>query len=85
MKFNNLLLQNQHVNFNQTWYNASFSKGDSILFKWRGLIFLKEDNNKVQESSPEPLDLFQPNLVQSILEWRGFSFVQMKNHSILKK
>ena len=30
-------------------------------------------------SSPEPLGQFQPNLAQSILGWRGFKFVQMKN------
>ena len=30
-------------------------------------------------SSPEPLGLFQPNLVQSILWWREFKFVQMKD------
>ena len=30
-------------------------------------------------SSPEPLGQFQPILAQSILGWRGFKFVQMKN------
>ena len=29
-------------------------------------------------SSQQPLSQFQPNLVQSILEWREFKFVQMK-------
>ena len=33
----------------------------------------------LKSSSPEPLDLFQPNLAQSILGWRGFKIVQMKN------
>ena len=30
-------------------------------------------------SSPESLGQFQPNLAQSILGWRGFKFLQMKN------
>ena len=38
----------------------------------------------LSSSSPEPLDQFQPNLVQSILGWRGFNFFfQMKGHDLL--
>ena len=29
----NLLLQNQQVKFNQTWYKLSLGEGDSSLFK----------------------------------------------------
>ena len=34
--------------------------------------------------SPEPLGKFQPNLVQSILGWQGFKFVQMKGSALYK-
>jgi hypothetical protein len=36
-----LLLQNRWANFNQTWYKSSLWKGDSSLFKWRGLSLSK--------------------------------------------
>ena len=36
-------------------------------------------------SSPEPLDQFQPNLAQSILWWRGFNFVQMKDPALFQR
>ena len=39
--------------------------------------------DEIRKSSPEPLSQFQPNLAQSILRWRGFKFLQMKNQSIL--
>ena len=35
-------------------------------------------------SSPEPLGQFQPNLAQSILGWRGFKFVQMKDLALFQ-
>ena len=34
---------------------------------------------------PEPLIQLQPNLAQSILWWRGFKFIQMKGHTLLKE
>ena len=36
-----------------------------------------------KSSSPESLGQFQPNLAQCIFGWKGFKFIQMKNHSIL--
>ena len=33
---------------------------------------------------PKPLGQFQPNLTQSILEWRGFKLVQMKGHTFIQ-
>ena len=36
-----LLLQNHLTNFNQIWHNTSLCKGDSSLFKWRIIQFLK--------------------------------------------
>ena len=33
----------------------------------------------------EPLGQFQSNLAQSILEWRGFKFVQMKKRKYIDK
>ena len=39
---------------------------------------------KFSSSSPEPLGLFQPNLAQSILGWRGFKFVQMKGPALFQ-
>ena len=35
-------------------------------------------------SSPEPLSQFNLNLVQSILRWWGFKFVQMKDHTLFE-
>ena len=35
-------------------------------------------------SSQEPLGRFQPNLTQNILGWRGFKFVQMKDHALFQ-
>ena len=35
--------------------------------------------------SPEPLGLFQPNLIQRILGLRGFKFVQMKGHTLSQR
>ena len=35
-------------------------------------------------SSPEPLGHFLPNSAQSILGWRGFKFIQMKNPTVLQ-
>ena len=35
-------------------------------------------------SSPEPQGLFQPNLAQSILGWRGFKFVQIKGPTLFQ-
>jgi hypothetical protein len=35
------LLQNHWANFNQTWHKWSLGRGDSKLFKWRGLLFSK--------------------------------------------
>ena len=35
-------------------------------------------------SSPELLDQFKPNLVQTILGWRGFKFVLMKDHNLFQ-
>ena len=35
-------------------------------------------------SSPKPLGKFQPNLVQSILGWRGLKFIQMKGHAFFQ-
>ena len=37
-----------------------------------------------KSSSQEPLSQFQPNLAQSILGWRGFKFVQMKDQTLLQ-
>ena len=34
--------------------------------------------------SPEPLSQFQPNLVQNILGWRGFKFVQNKGPALFQ-
>ena len=39
--FSHLLPQNHWANFNQTWHKASLCKGDSSLFKWRALLFVK--------------------------------------------
>ena len=86
-----LLLQNHRANFNQTWHKATFSKGNSSLYKWRGPPFSKgrllpNFKNTLMElkesSSPEPLGQFQPNLAQSILGWRGFNFVQIKGPAL---
>ena len=41
-------------------------------------------NWQLLKSSPEPLGQYQPNLAQSILGRRGFKFVQMKGHTLLK-
>lgn len=35
-------------------------------------------------TSSERLGQFQPNLAESIIGWRGFKFVQMKDHTLLK-
>ena len=35
-------------------------------------------------SSPEPLGQFQPNMAQSILEWREFKFVQLKGPALFQ-
>ena len=68
-KFKNLLPQKHWTNLNQTLHNANLSDGVSSLFKWRTPPF-----SKVQ--------IHWANFNQ-ILGWRGFKFVQMKNHSIL--
>ena len=40
--------------------------------------------DRFSTSYPEPLDKFQPNLAQSILGWRGFKFVQMKDPTLFQ-
>ena len=35
------LLQNHWANFSQTWHKSSLTEVDSILFKWRALLFSK--------------------------------------------
>jgi hypothetical protein len=37
----NLLLQNQQVSFNQTWYKSSLGNGDFKLYKSRARSFSK--------------------------------------------
>ena len=89
-----ILHQNHWPSFNQTWHNASLGRGNSSLFKWRtppiskGRCLWNSENTLTKfknNSSPEPLGQFQPILAQSELGWCGLKFVQMKNHSILKK
>ena len=33
-------------------------------------------------SSPKLLDQFQPNMLQSIIGWKAFTFAQMKDHAL---
>ena len=78
-----LLLQNHSANFNLPWHKAYLDEDQFFNFVqmkghalFQGEIFTK---------SPEPLGQFQPDLAQNILGWREFKFVQIRNHSILKK
>ena len=74
------LLQNHESNFNQTWHTASLGEGDS---KWLndgpapfyGEVITKQRKYKDDiYSSPKPCRLFQPNVTQNILLWKGFKF-----------
>ena len=68
----------REFNFVQMKGPALFSRGDNyeISKKHWDFFFLKP-------SSPEPLSQFQLNMARCILGWRGFKFLQVKNHSIL--
>ena len=64
-----------------------FVKGIQVYSNEGPCPFPRRDNYQIvkyideilKSSYPEPLGQFQPNLAQSILGWRGFKFVQMKN------
>ena len=58
-----------------TWAKGSRSFSDQNLSV---VIVVVVNFSHFQSSSPEPLGQFQLNLAQSINEWRGFKFVQMK-------
>ena len=45
MRFNNLLLQDQCVNLNQSWHKGSLRDGDSGLFKWRSMPYFPRGDN----------------------------------------
>ena len=49
--------------------------------KWNNIEIAKNTSKKNLKNSQEPLDLFQPNLPQSIVGWKGFKFAQMKGRS----
>ena len=54
---------------------------------WTFLIACRPSVRKLltfSSSSPKPMGQFQPNLVQSILGWREFKFVRMKDHALLQ-
>ena len=54
---------------------------------FQGEIIMKEQKyiDEIKKSSPpEPLVEFQPNLAQSILGWRGFKFIQMKDPALFQ-
>ena len=63
------------------------------LFKWRAYPFPRRDNYEIAKihwqilkiSSSRTTVPNSTNLVQSILEWRGFNFVQMKDHTLLPR
>ena len=74
------------------WFFFITSPELKAKFKWGFLIQCRSSSVRssfcklftFSSSTPEPLDQFQPILVQSILEWRGFTFVQMKGHALPK-
>ena len=81
---------NHLANFNQTWHNSSLGEGGSILLKWRAPPFLQGEiitklqkyvHWQIKKDSPEPLNLFQPNLAEIIFGCRGFE-VQMKGSAL---
>ena len=63
MNSKNHLLQNQMVNFNQTWQKASIGKEDLSSFKWKGHTFLNQEIitklqkniHEIKKSSPPEL------------------------------
>ena len=74
-KFNNLLLQNQWPNFNQTLHNASLGKGDSSLFKWKAPPLSKGDSCEIAKThwrnSENALTKFKNLLLQN--HWVNFN------------
>ena len=56
----------------------------SHRLKWAFLIKICHKLFTFSSSSPEPLGQFQPKLAQSILGWRGFKFVQMKDPALFQ-
>lgn len=82
--------QNHWANFHQTWYKASFWDGLSSLCKWSASLSSKGEW-KTGSWVNCFKNLFLQNhranfniLVQSILWWRAFRFVQLKCSLTLK-
>ena len=87
----NVLLQNHRTNINETWHEAFVCEEDYNLFKsWNEgpHPFLRVNYYEITKlqcwnlkkpSCTEPQGQFQWNLTQSILGWRRFKFVQMKD------
>ena len=76
-----LFLLKNHLRKYQPNLTQSIFDGENFsLFKWRGTPFFKErwygrsENTSTifKKSSREPLDLFQPNIAQIIISWRGY-------------
>ena len=59
-----------------TKLGAKHPKGNSSLFKWRAMPKKRYIDKIWKSFSPEPLCIFQPNLTQTILGWRGLEFLQ---------
>ena len=51
MNFQDLLLQKQWVNFNQTWHKASLGEGDSSLFNEGPRPFPMGDNYEIAKNT----------------------------------
>lgn len=41
--------------------------------------------DQILKSSPELQGHFQPNLIRTILEWRGIKVIQMKGHAFFQE
>jgi hypothetical protein len=87
------LLQNHWANFNQTWHKSYLGEEIQVCTNVRDCPSPRGDNSetkkyteifKKKSSSPEPAGQIQSNLVQIILGWREFKFVQIKGQILFK-
>ena len=67
-----------------TWVEGSMSCSDQNLSVVRRRHRCCRKLFTFSSSATDRLEQFQPNLAQSILEWRGFKFVQMKGAALTK-
>ena len=83
--FENLLLQNQPANFNQTWYKLSFGHGNSKLFKLRAGSLQRGDNHKNGQMGWGHLKIFFSKTTGPILTRLGTNHPWVKGIQVCSK